>query len=220
MAIADLIAQAFAQSRVRYPALVKSWIAISAHVGSRLPDSLLMVSLQREGNLDLLLRALEDEVLSSLKASKQDDSMADHYLNMFSTYWIGGMYEIFRLLRQRKLADSTPLFEQLFLALEQVRMPLEKHEIAKDWKLRDSLPLQRHPLQHNSTDVYEYDSQDEKKAHIMPTAVSRVNGSIMWLVIDANVRTSCWVERRWLSDKMLELWNEAISNSVSEATAP
>jgi hypothetical protein len=213
MLVSSLIAQSFNQARIKNLALEKSWIAISFRVGTRLPDSFLLMSIQREAAVDLLLRAHEDEVLQILNSKGSDDYMAAHYLALFSSYWVGGMYEIFRLLNERKMADDSPLFEEIFRPLEKVRIALEKHEIAKDKSFKAPVQLHAHPPRQGRAATHQYDPKDREKAHAMPTAVSDINGSLMWLVTDAKMMSSNWVERRWLSDKMLELWGETPSGS-------
>jgi Recombinase len=132
-----LLANAFAQARSRYAELNSSWIRISFLVGSRLPASLMFVSIQREGEVDLVIRCIEDE-LAQMRATQQDDPLfVVNYLNLMSTYWIGGMYETFRLLRERKLAGDDQRFSAIFTDLELLRIPLEKHEITKNRTLAE-----------------------------------------------------------------------------------
>jgi hypothetical protein len=76
---------------------------------------------------------IEDE---QARAEREPGIFNFHYQKMLSEYWIGGIYENFRTLRQRKLADTTPAFDQIFSDLESIRVPLEKHELPKDRSLR------------------------------------------------------------------------------------
>lgn len=128
-----------------------------------------------------------------------------HYQNVMSAYWIGGMYETFRFLRQRGLIEKSPPLEQIFSDLELVRMPLEKHEIAKDVKFLDGPLLMVRQPPNGSGDNYLYKPDDNSRAHIMPSGLS-ARGSMMWQVIDLKANTQRWVERRGISDKILDLW--------------
>ena len=83
---------------------------------------------------------------------KQNDPLVGHYLNILSAYWIGGMYETFRPLRDRKLGDSNELFKSIVDDLELICVPLEKHEIAKDKKLKKPLRTIRHPRRNDERD--------------------------------------------------------------------
>jgi len=33
-----------------------------------------------------------------------------------------------------------------------------------------------------------------------------MNGAVAWLAIDSRERSSQWIERRWISDNVTELW--------------
>ena len=203
MSVSMSLNLAFTEANQKHPSTYEKWIGVSARVGGRLPASLLMVNIQRYGRIDVLLRQLEDEVHSGLSPS---DMFTSDCLAMLSEVWIGGLYEVFRLLRQRGLSDRTELFERLLKFFELLRMPMEKHEIAKDRKLSEVLTLQRQPPNEDASDNYEYLKSDDSRAHIMPAAISTVNGSMMWHAIDVDSKSSYWIERRWLSDRILELW--------------
>jgi hypothetical protein len=164
------------------------------------------VSIQRDGEVDLVLRCMEDEV-APMAATQQDDPLfITNYLDLLSTYWIGGMYETFRLLRERKLAGDDQQFSAIFTDLELLRIPLEKHEIAKDRALKEPLTLVRNPPR-DGDETFSYARNDPKRSHIMPTGLSP-RGSMMWQPIDAKAHTSKWIERRTLSDQILDLWND------------
>jgi hypothetical protein len=205
--ISQLLVGAFSSAKVRHRDLAETWIRISFRVGSRLPSSLLSVSIQREGELDLVIRCMEDELSEQMTLGKSDDHFVGHYLGVLSTYWIGGMYETFRLLRDRNLASDNERFSIVLRELELLRIPLEKHEIAKDRTLKEPLVLVRQPPKNDDSDKFTYSPNDELRSHIMPTGIS-ARGSITWQVIDLKKNESRWVERRSLSDQILELWNE------------
>jgi hypothetical protein len=62
MNTSQLLVAAFATARQRQNDLPKKWIQISVRLGGLLPASLLMAGIQREGELDALIRCLEDEM--------------------------------------------------------------------------------------------------------------------------------------------------------------
>jgi hypothetical protein len=132
MEIGTAVANAFKLAQAKYSELHEQWNGISIRIGGRLPNSRLPMSIQRDGEVDLLLRCIEDE---QARADREPGIFNFHYQKMLSEYWIGGIYENFRTLRQRKLADTTPAFDQIFSDLESIRVPLEKHELPKDWSL-------------------------------------------------------------------------------------
>jgi hypothetical protein len=205
MAVGTLLANAFTEARLRHQKTYEEWVRISFKVGALLPASLLPVSIQRDGELDLVVRCLEDEIANTLATGKSDDNFVGHHLNSMSTYWIGGVYETCRLLRARNLVDQNEKFVTLVRDLELVRIPLEKHEIARDNKVKEPLRLVRHPIGNESRDEHIYARDDAKRSHIMPMGLS-ARGSMTWQVLDVRDGTSRWVERRTLSDQMLDLW--------------
>jgi hypothetical protein len=63
--------------------------------------------------------------------------MAFHYQKMLADLWIGSLYETTRMLIERKLAPDTDEYRSLAHAFRLIRIPLEKHEIALDHKLKE-----------------------------------------------------------------------------------
>jgi hypothetical protein len=200
--IAAILASLFLQARAKQQPCLERWKKVSYRLGPLLPQSLLIVSIQQQGELDSVLRCVEDEFSDASQRDKLDT--ATQYFMMFTVDWIGGTYEILRLLRERKLLDGSEL-QSLLREFELLRMPLEKHEIAKDRNLRQPLELTRFPPTNAPSDFFTYDQTSPTKTHIMPSVLSP-RGSITWQAIDAAKNTSCWIERRSLSDKILELW--------------
>jgi hypothetical protein len=215
MTIGTQIANAFNDAKTRYSELQSTWIRISYRVGSRLIDSLLPRNIQREGDVDILLRCMEDEAAQDNPTGF--DGGVFGYQKMLSEYWVGGMYEIFRLLRQRDLADTSSSFAEILLDLELLRMPLEKHEIAKDSALKAPVEMVRNPPKNDSTDIYTYDPSDDQRAHIMPFGKSP-RGSLTWYVTDVRTGTDRWIERRDLSDRILALWKDVISQNPASCS--
>jgi hypothetical protein len=117
--IIDLISGAFRLACQRHQTLHEKWVRISFRLGLRLPRSVLSGSLQRDGNVDLLLRCMEDELL----ADPEDAMLRYHHLAKISEMWILCVYESFRLLRARKLVDEVESFDGLVRDLELVRIP-------------------------------------------------------------------------------------------------
>ncbi|HET7375588.1 MAG TPA: hypothetical protein VFK30_02705, partial [Anaerolineae bacterium] len=154
------------------------------------------------------LRCMEDEQAERLPKDNSA-SFSLHYQKIISDYWIGSVYETFRLLRQRKLDDASPAFLEIFADLELIRMPLEKHELAKDRNLDAPLEMVRNPRNNDAKDIYVYDPKDDRRAHIMSTAVSSSTGSVMWHAIDLTSNSDRWIERRGLSDRIIALWISA-----------
>jgi hypothetical protein len=204
--VGSALAHIFVDARARHPGLHESWIKASIALGGRLPASLLMMSIQRDGDVDMVLRSVEDEIQNGQATNPQDPILSPyHYLMMLSNYWVGGVYESLRLLRERKLLDEGERSSELFRAVELVRITIDKHEIAGERRLKEPLQMFRRPGRGDASDAYVYQTDDAARAHIMPSGLS-ARGSVMWQPIDVKADASPWVERRWISEQMIELW--------------
>ena len=181
------------------------------------------MDIQRLGDLDLLLRCMEDELVAKAAGEiPAGDMFAYHYQKMFSELWVGGWYEILRAMRQRAkealdrgdqtsgLATSDD-FNSLLSDFERLRIPLEKYEIAKDKKLKRPLPMKRYPPNNDETDHVVYDSDDPQRSHHMLSGPSG-RGSLTWLALDHSSDQEYWVERRGLSERLLALANHPALN--------
>jgi hypothetical protein len=71
--VTQLITAAFILARSRYPELDKTWVSISVRVGGLLPNSLLMASVQRTVELDMVLRCMEDDFSPAPKGAGEVD---------------------------------------------------------------------------------------------------------------------------------------------------
>jgi hypothetical protein len=202
MTVTQLITIAFRLAASRYPDLHQTWVKASFQIGSLLPNSLLVSSVQRAGQLDMVLRCMEDDFSLPPEGAKEDAIFSGDCQIMLSELWIGVVYEIFRLLIERKLAFDNDEFMALAHDLRLLRIPLEKHEIAADRKLSGPLLMRKHPSNNDETDRYRYLNQDAQRAHIMPTGISG-RGSVMWNVIDVEASKSYWLERRALSERIV-----------------
>jgi len=202
--VGQLLVAAFGVSRSKYPQLNERWIRMSFRVGSQLPRSLLSVSIQRLGEVDLACRALESELLSHPPRDGELD-LRPNYLAVFSESWIGSAYAICYTLRDRKILTDSE-FLQLAEHLRMIRVQIEKYEVASDRKL--PAPLQFAPTQLRSDEkeapIYIYDKDDRLRAHIPRTGLS-ARRSYMWEVFDVKSDASGWFERLELSDRMLDL---------------
>jgi hypothetical protein len=218
-------------ARAKYRAEKEAWGQLSRRLAGRFKLAAAVLSLQREGDLDVLLRCLEDELNTNKDASGMDFSF--HYQMMFSETWIVGCYEILRAFQQRdrdavKAGRSTSgvseldEFKSIFTDFELLRMPIAKFEIAKDDKLKQPLPMRT--FRGDETKPIEfYDPKDPGRFHIMPGGVS-ARGSAMWLALDVRNSREHWVERRDLADRLLSLHKlkgagelEAEQNAAAQA---
>lgn len=210
--VSPLLNSLFNIARTKYGTENKAWVTLSFRLSGRLKLVTAISSIQQQGDLDILLRCLEDEINTKKDASGTDLSF--HYLMMFSETWIVGCYEILRALKQRdrEAAEAGRLtsgvskldeFNSIFNDFELLRMPIAKFEIAKDNKLEQPLPMRR--VGDDETKPIEfYDPKDPGRFHIMPSGVS-ARGSAVWLALDVRNSRQRWIERRDLADRLLSL---------------
>ncbi|TSP10644.1 hypothetical protein [Cupriavidus campinensis] len=204
MQITRLLTAAFVLAEAGNRELQEKWIAISCNAGARVPASLLMMSVQRVGRLDVLLRALEAES----RASEPGDgpTLGSEYLAFLSEAWVGSLYEIVRSMEERQVHPAGVAFKELHHDLRLIRIPLEKYQVAGDRKLSEPLVYLRSPERKGDV-PHVYDKTDINRAHIMPMGLSE-RGAIQWLATDVSVKESRWIERQDLSDRFINLWGE------------
>lgn len=198
--VTSLVQLALALSSGQHGALHRQWIDLSFALGGRLPKSLMCVSIQRLGRLDMMLRTMEAEFLL-LEGEAQ--GMAGEPNVMLAEIWVGAAYEIVRVAQELDLAPEANSLTTLAHHLRLLRIPMEKYQIAADKTLLAPLELERaNPREGESPFIYSKD--DPKRSHIMPSGIS-ARGSSQWHVIDVKAQKAYWLERRDLSDRMLAL---------------
>lgn len=204
--IGQLITTTFAIARSKCPERAQRWVTASARTGSKIPASLAIVSIQRVGELDLVCRALEDELMQCPPKEGEMD-LRDNYLILLSELWIGAAYAICFALKDRKLRLDEPDFMSLAEDLRLIRVQIEKHEIPSDRQLEEPLPLSTGPAKPGDAPerVVLYDKSDPLRAHIGRSGISQ-RYSAMWEVIEVRTKSMRWIERRQTADKMLEIF--------------
>ncbi len=132
--IGQLLVAVFAAGRMADPELYKRWIAMSFRLGGLLPDSLLSVSVQRAGEVDLVCRALERELVEQPVSAIEMD-FRYNYLFVLSEWFIGSVYSVCYTLSSRKFFTDVN-FRTLADDLRMVRVQIEKYELPSDRDLR------------------------------------------------------------------------------------
>jgi hypothetical protein len=201
--VSTLIIGAFELARARQRASQSLWVKTSWKIGGRLPHSALLMSVQRDAEVDLVLRCMEDD---HTPTKDNEIDLSYHYQKMLSDLWIGSMYETYRLMIERKVAPNDDRFRQMAHDLRLLRIALEKHEIAADKKITEPLKMRRMPPTGQDRNYYTYSLGDPLKAHIMPAGISP-RASMMWQVLDMQSGQERWIERRDLSDRIIGFWS-------------
>jgi len=205
--VTDLISNAFKLALSNQKMVHKSWIGISHGIGSLLPDSLLVRSVQQAGTVDVLLRSIEHEkepLVYEREKSDTEIQLEYHFQCILSQNWICSAYEIFRLLKSRELTDENAEFEALAHDLRLLRIPFEKHEIAADRKLSGPLKFQSIPPPLQEAKCYYYDPDDPMRGYDTLLGVA-ANSSVMWNTVDGTNGETKWLERLALSDRIISV---------------
>jgi hypothetical protein len=228
--VSPLINASFNVARAKYRDAHVAWTDLSFRLSGRFNLPIASLNIQRQGDIDLLLRCMEDEFSSNAAGEKADTTGVDmtfHYQMTLSEIWIVGCYEILRAFRQRDSdargagmptsgVSELNSFKSIFADLELLRMPLAKFEIAKDNKLKKPLLMQRVPHSDDASDHAFYDSKDPARYHLMPRGMSP-RGAVSWVALDHLVNSERWIERRDLSERLLALSNEIVPAGIWEA---
>jgi len=198
-----LIRAAFEQAQTRYPALFQDWQKIALRIGALLPTSQFAFAVQRDTQIDLVLRSMEDDRAAGLVGDHFSFAMEFQYQKYLSDLWVCSVYEMLRLMRERLVENNREL-DLLAHDFTILRMPLEKHEIAEHRKLGGPVELFRERSKSDSSDTQMYSKGDKKRAYIVPTQISP-RGSVVWITADAEAKQSRPLERRELSDRLHRL---------------
>lgn len=225
--ISPYINTAFVFARAKLTAEHTAWTNLSGILAGRFNLFPAVMNIQRQGDLDLLLKCMEDEAEANKAAEAADATglvSIFHYQLMLSEAWVVGCYEFLRAFRQR---DSDAVkegkrpsgvsdmeeFKSLFADFELLRMPMTKFEIAKDKAMREPLALQR--IGDPSSQTF-YDSKDPWRSHMMAIDIS-ARGSVRWLLVDHATRAQRWVERRELAERLLAMGTTITPAGILEA---
>jgi len=206
MDVTAALSASLSDAKDRFPEVYEGWRKASFLYGGRLPRSLLIGQLQKLGKLDVLIRCLEQEFRPDYSDLEALDTQT-----MLSEHWVSSVYEVLRLLKSRNLEASDP-FIAMMRDFELVRITLDKHEVAGDRKLKE--PLQMVSAGKGPTTTYSYDPLDPTRSHIMRVGINP-RGSICWEVLDLKTDQQRWLERRYLSDRLLAITADASRTSAA-----
>jgi hypothetical protein len=224
--VSPLLVNTFNIAKAKYRAEYEAWIKLSFALSGRFNLVVAWMSIQRQGDLDLLLRCLEDEFDAKKAATETPERAAYHYQLMLSESWVTGCYEILRAFRERDRdardaglplsgVSGTEPFDSIFADFELLRMPIAKFEIAKDKKIKQALAM-RKVGDTDEVAPHFYDPKDPARYHIMPTGMGP-RGSVVWQALDHQTNREYQIERRDLSERLLALGKEITPAGILEA---
>lgn len=206
--VTDTVAKAFALAFSDQRAVLERWTGLAHGIGALLPDSLLSASVYQIGTVDVLLRSLEKEreplVYEQVK-SDEEVRLEFHYQCILSQNWVCSAYEIFRLLKSRKLVSDNPEFDALAHDLRLLRIPFDKHQIAADGELPGPIEFRSLSSPSRETQHYRYDPSDPLRGYDILLGVA-ADGSVMWNTVDGTNGETKWLKRSALSDKIIAVF--------------
>ncbi|WP_238278448.1 MULTISPECIES: hypothetical protein [Methylobacterium] len=201
MKITNLIDLAISKSMAEFSNRGKEWLILSFRLGGLLPKSLLVANLQRVSQFDMLICAMERELIEDINSGNSGSVSS---LSMLSALWIADLYEVMRVMHTNErnhILEHTVRTDRLYRKIENLRIALCKHEIAKDAKIKGSIAFKAFG-DRDADQTYIYDKSDGLRSHIMPCGIS-LRGSLCWQAVDGRTSESEWLERRYLADEFL-----------------
>ena len=120
--VTELILSSYQLAAIQQGTVTGAWITGSHILGGALPGSLLSLSIQRAGRLDTVLRCMEDE-FTSVALVEGIFLGRTELLVSLSEAWVGQVYEIVRLSKERELIASSDFFQALEGDFRLLRIP-------------------------------------------------------------------------------------------------
>jgi hypothetical protein len=164
---------------------------------------------QGDYQLDLLLRALEAETLSQLRAG--ESAKPDIQMTL-TRGWLLSTYELVRIAHETPKGKAHRPLTDLRRRLESVRVPIAKLKIANDSSMKKPVvfdAIGEGPLKSMSY------SAKERPPFYPGQYCCSLSGSLGWYVYEPKSRSMVGITRRMLSDEMLRLWHDDGSQAAN-----
>lgn len=193
--------------------LHKRWISLSFRFGE-IAGTVHIMSVQRVGRLDMLLRLLEDERLERMDGDppKEPDLSLDLQMAL-SENWLLSAYEVVRAAKGqlKSRSEEMPKLLTLEKRLALVRMPIAKGEIQGiDQKTNKNNPPLLIKAGDDAPEPYQADG-----SFIMPCGLCEQTGAALWYPVDMATRETLAICRRDLSDELLDLFDGENSRAMA-----
>jgi hypothetical protein len=206
MAVSPLLTSATIEALGRYADLRPKWrdvytglVRISQTGGG-------LVRYQPDHLMDLIIRAMEDELAARLTLEgDRHVHLEDTLQHLLTRYWIIGTHDALRIAARSPAGKVHPKLPSLYERFRLVRVPLAKLKIAGDDALKDGGVLLSPAGEHDAKpETYRARSNDE---YHPPTLIDE-RGSIGWHLFDVKTMLPVTIYRRQLSDELLVLFDE------------
>lgn len=204
MSATDLLAMAYGMAMARDGKIHEKWVSTSIQFSS-IAGTVHMITTQRIGRLDMLLRMLENERFERIKAGPTGD--VDWSLDIqfaLSENWLLSAYEVARAAKEqlKRRGREMPTLLALENRLALIRMPIAKGEIqGMNQKAYKDNPPMLVKLGDTTPEPYQADG-----SFIMPHGLCEETGAVLWCPVDMKVGRTIAICRRELSNEMLALF--------------
>jgi len=208
MAVSPLLTSAAMEALRRYADLRLKWREVYTVLVRVSQTGGGLVRYQPDHLIDLIVRAMEDELAARLRSAVEGDRhihLEDTLQHLLTRYWIIGTHDALRIAARSPAGKVHPKLPSLYERFRLVRVPLAKLKIAGDDALREGGVLVVPAGQDDArTEIYRARSNDE---YHPPTAIDE-RGSIGWHLFDVKTMLPVTIYRRHLSDELLALFDE------------
>jgi hypothetical protein len=205
MAVSPLFTSATIEALERYADLRAKWRDVYAGLVRISQTSGGLVRYQPDHLIDLLIRAMEDELAARL--ALEDDRhvhLEDTLQHLLTRYWIIGTHDALRIAARSPAGKAHPKLPSLYERFRLVRVPLAKLKIAGDDALKDGGVLLR-PAGEDDAKPEMYRSRSNDEYH--PPTLINEQGSVGWHLFEVKTMLPVTIYRRQLSDELLALFD-------------
>lgn len=198
--VRGLLTKAFLNARLSQSELHSRIVNASSRMATRELQGLFL-RFQKLGRLDMLIRCVEDDFSNNgLSIDPDVQGIELDYFFELSQLWLYEAYEIVRILKNVRKEDAK--LKQLYSQLRLARVPLAKGEVAGDSKIKNCF-FEKRPAKEDEK-PRKYTNEDETKIEVYPLlGFNPQNGAVNWQVLDTKSMKTVFVNRRELSDQLL-----------------
>ena len=208
MAVSPLLTSAAIEALRRYADLRLKWRDVYTGLVRVSQTGGGLVRYQPDHLIDLIVRAMEDELAARLRLALEGDRhvhLEDTLQHLLTRYWIIGTHDALRIAARSSTGKAQPKLQSLYERFRLVRVPLAKLKIAGDDALRDG-GLLLVPTGEDVAKPEPYRPRSSDEYHPPPPIDER--GSIGWHLFDVKTMLPVTIYRRQLSDELLALFDE------------
>jgi hypothetical protein len=207
VAVSPLLTSATIEALARYADLRAKWRDVYTGLLRVSQTGGGLLRYQPDHLIDLIVRAMEDELAERLRATPEGDAhvpLEDTLQHVLTRYWVLGTHDVLRLAARSHAGKENPKLPSLYERFRLVRVPLAKLKIAGDYALRDGRVMLV-PTGENDAKPEPYRARSNDEYH--PSTPIDDRGSIGWHLFDVKTMLPVTIYRRQLSDELLALFD-------------